>query len=170
MSWNWHDYNAVDAVLVGILLLSVVLGIVRGLVREVCSLVVWVLATLVAYLFGYKLAILLTHWIHEPTMRLTVAMAILFVLTLLVGALLVYVMSELVKKTGLTTADRLLGIFFGLARGVVIIMALTLYMPMSFKQSPAWDHSRLAPQFIAWENVSRQSVQKMGDAVHQLSH
>jgi membrane protein required for colicin V production len=169
MSWNWHDYNAVDAVLASILLVSVVLGIVRGLVREVLSLAVWILATLVAYLFGNKLAILLTHWIHEPTLRLTVAMAILFVLTLLVGALLVYVMSELVKKTGLTLADRLFGIFFGLARGVVIIMALTLYMPMSFKQSPAWHHSRLAPQFVAWESVSRQSVQKMGDAVHHLS-
>jgi len=169
MTLNWHDYNYADAILALILLTSMLLGIVRGLVREVFSLVAWLMATLIAYLFGPKLAVLLAHWIHEPALRLTFGMAILFVATLLVGALVIHVLSEIVEVTGLTYADHVLGSLFGLARGVIIIMALTVYLPASIKHAVAWQQSRLAPQFEAWEKLSRHSVQQAVDAVHRLA-
>ena len=52
------------------------------------------------------------------------AIAILFVLTLIVGAIVNYVISQLVDKTGLSGTDRVLGAAFGLVRGALIVAAL----------------------------------------------
>jgi len=92
-------------------------------------------------------------------LRLTLGMAALFIMTLLVGALLNYVLTEMVKSAGLTAADRILGCAFGLLRGMVILMALSFYLPNGMKQSAGWQQSLLAPHVVAWETAIRRSVQ-----------
>ena len=164
---NWHSYNGLDWIIVLILLASVGFGIVRGFVRETLSLIILILATLNAYLLGDKMATLLVDWISKPSLRVSIGMIVLFVMTLLVGALLNHVLSEMIKKSGLTAADRILGMFFGLARGIIIVMLLTLFMPASIKQTTSWQHSTLVPPFQAWELESRASVQSAGAFVHR---
>jgi membrane protein required for colicin V production len=164
---NWQAFNWIDWMLVGVALVSVGIGITRGFIREVLSLVVWILATFNAYLLGDELSTMLTDLINKPSVRLSIAMAVLFVMTLLVGALLNHVFSEMVKNSGLTSADRILGIFFGLARGVILIMMLVLFTPAYMKQAKSWQQSRMLPQFQAWEAASRESVQSMGAYIHR---
>ena len=50
----WPDY----AILVTILI-SILVGLLRGFVKEVMSLLIWVLAFLVAYQYGGNLAVLM---------------------------------------------------------------------------------------------------------------
>ena len=166
MILSWHSYNWVDWVIVLILLVSIGFSMARGFIRETLSLAVWVLAVFNAYLLGDKMATLLAHWISRPSLSITMGMLTLFVMTLLVGALLNHVLAEMVKKSGLTAADRILGIFFGLARGVIIAMVLTLFVPGSVSQTQGWQHSILVPSFHAWEMDSRETVQHVGDFFH----
>lgn len=164
---NWQSFNWIDWLVVAVLLASVAIGIARGFIREMLSLVVWILASFNAYLLGDELATMLVDLISKPSMRITIAMAILFVMTLLVGALLNHVLAEMVKKSGLTSADRILGVFFGLARGVILIMMLVLFAPAYMKQANGWQQSQMLPQFQAWEAGSRKTIQNMGAYIHR---
>lgn len=164
---NWQNFNWVDWLLVAILLASVAISISRGFVRETLSLAVWLLATLNAYLLGDEMASLLTGVIDKPLLRTTAGMAILFVLTLLVGALLNHLLAEVVKKTNLSAADRILGVFFGLARGVIIIMMLVLFSPTVIRKAESWQQSRLLPRFEAWEHETHEAIQNTGAMIHR---
>ena len=104
---NWVDF----AILV-IVLLSSVISLLRGFVREALSLANWVLAIWVSISFAYNLANLLKGSIDSPNVRVSVAFGILFLSTLIVGALVIYLVTQLVRKTGMSGTDRMLGVIF----------------------------------------------------------
>ena len=164
---NWQNFNWMDWLIVAILLASVALSISRGFVRETLSLAVWILATLNAYLLGDEMASLMTDMISRPMLRTTIGMATLFLLTLVVGALLNHLLSEMVKSSSLTAADRILGVFFGLARGVIIVMMLVLFVPEVVKKAEGWQQSRLLPRFEAWEHETHEAIQNTGATIHR---
>ena len=114
----------VDIAILALIVVSTVIGVVRGLVREVLSLVAWVAAFWVALAFADALAPHLGFVSDSEAIRSLTAFAGLFVVTLIVGALVNYMIGILVKSTGLGGTDRVLGMVFGLLRGVVVVGAL----------------------------------------------
>ncbi|MEE9358305.1 CvpA family protein [Candidatus Vondammii sp. HM_W22] len=137
----------VDYIILGIIGLSAVISLVRGFVREALSLAVWVLAFWVAWTFFRELAEQI-DWFALPSVRLGVSFAILFITTLMLGALVNFLMGQLVNKTGLSGTDRLVGIFFGAARGVLLIAVLVLLAGLTpFPNDPWWHESRLIGYF-----------------------
>ena len=114
--------TAVDWVIIVVLAVSTLLSLWRGFVREALSLAGWVAAFLVANLFVDQMASLLAGTIDNITGRYVAAYAILFVATLIVATFATYVAGQLVKATGLSVLDRVLGTVFGFARGIIIIL------------------------------------------------
>jgi len=137
----------VDYVIIGILGLSAMISLVRGFMREALSLAAWVLAFWVSWTFFRELAVQL-DWFSVPSVRLGAAFAILFVATLMVGALVNFLMGQLVDKTGLSGTDRLIGVFFGAARGAVLVAMLVLLAGLTpFPNDPWWGDSQLIEYF-----------------------
>ena len=146
---NWIDYA-----ILGVILLSAVISIIRGFVKEAISLAIWFSAFFIASQFYADLATYLTKF-DDLMIRNGVAIAILFVATLLIGGLVNYLISQLVQFTGLTGTDRALGLVFGALRGILIVSALLFFLdtftPMS--ASAWWSTSVLIPEFsliIEW--------------------
>lgn len=125
---------------------SVIIGTLRGLVREVLSLAGWVVALVVANTYGEALATMLPEMVPGELTRLIVAFIALFIGTRLLVALVARTLSELVKATGLTLIDRTLGSFFGVARGVLlVVVAALLCGTTAIPQQAFWKEARFSP-------------------------
>lgn len=141
---NWADWA-----IIGIFSLSCIIGLIRGFVREALSLVIWISAVLVARLFGNQLETLLVGHIETPSVRLMTAYALLFLSALLLGAMLSYLIGALVRATGLSGTDRLLGMVFGAARAFIIVMAILILLPgfVPVNEDNWWKQAQLIPYF-----------------------
>ncbi|MDB2386618.1 CvpA family protein [Shewanella sp.] len=145
----WIDYAII--IVIG---LSAVISLVRGFVKEAMSLVVWFAAFFIASQFYLQLATYLTG-IQDELLRNGVAVAILFICTLILGAMINYIINQLVEKTGLSGTDRVLGLCFGALRGALIVSAILFFLD-AFTGAPNtnwWHNSQLVPEFgvvIQW--------------------
>ena len=140
---NWADY-----LIVIVIALSMLIGLWRGLLREVISLVTWIAAFAIAFLFAEDGAAHLTPYLDVPSLRMAAAFGGLFLITLLLGGLIGLVATHLVDYTGLTGTDRVLGLVFGLGRGAVVIAILVLAAGLTpLPKDPWWQQSRLLPHF-----------------------
>lgn len=136
----------VDGVFLGILAISVVVGLVRGLVFELLSLVGWFAAWFAAQWLTPMVAP------HIPVGRIgsgvnhAAAFALTFLAALIVWGLLARLLRFVIHATPLSLVDRLLGAFFGLLRGVVVLLAIALFVGMTpLVTSAPWQASVGAP-------------------------
>jgi membrane protein required for colicin V production len=144
---DWMQFNGADWAIIVIIGLSVLLSLWRGFVREAISLTGWVAAFVIANMFVGEMAALLAQWIVNVTGRYIAAFALLFAGTLIMVSILGKMGAQLVRVTGLTLLDRLLGTAFGFARGVIIVLVL-VYLLRQFAppQNLIWlDQAQLMP-------------------------
>lgn len=140
---NWLDF-----VILGVIGLSALISLVRGFAKEALSLLIWFGAFFIASQYYAKLAVYFSN-IEDDMFRNGAAIAALFVATLIVGALINYVIGQLVQKTGLSGTDRVLGIVFGGLRGVLIVSAVLFFVDTftTLNNSEWWETSELVPHF-----------------------
>jgi membrane protein required for colicin V production len=88
-----------------------------------------------------------------PSLRAITAFILVFIGVLLIGALLNFFIGLIVKATGLSGTDRLLGTVFGFVRGVFIVMIFLIYVPKyaPIKSDPWFQQSSLIPYFSPYE-------------------
>ena len=131
--------TAFDYVAVTIVAASALLGVWRGVVGEVIALIAWVLAFLAAKWWGDEVAQrLLAGVIADPALRIVAAWVAVFVVVLLLMALLRLAVRGLLKALGLSPTDRLLGVIFGLARGLLIVLVLVAVGGMLSMAKERW--------------------------------
>jgi membrane protein required for colicin V production len=162
---NWADWTILI-----ILGLSCLIGLVRGLIKESLSLAVWLAALFIANHFKTPAAQLLAQHIQTPSLREMAAFGGLFVLTLLVGSLINFVIGQIVKMTGLTGTDRMLGMVFGAARGFLIVMAIIIFLPpvIPIDKDSWWHQSVFIPEFIAFEDSAREIFRQMAGVYRSI--
>lgn len=149
----------VDWLILAIILISALISVSRGFIKEAFSLLSWIVAGFVAWSFGGGLAPYFEPYIALPSARVIVASLILLVVTLLIGSLVNFLLAQLVKSTGLTGTDRLLGMVFGGARGVMLVVLLIgLLSLLPVTQDPWWQASNLIPHFLLIADWSKDLV------------
>jgi membrane protein required for colicin V production len=143
----------VDIILLVIILLSALIGLARGLMREVLSLVTWATAIALALIGTPVLATMLIPHVSESWMRNGIAFAGIFLGTLVVGGLVQWALGALVKSTGLSGTDRLLGFVFGGARGVLVCLVGLIALRAFVEQTAWWQSSLIIPELLAFEQA-----------------
>ncbi len=138
----------IDIAIIALIVLSALLSLFRGFVKEALALASWLVALWVSMLFYEDLAVVMSQWIAEPSLQNIAAFSILFIGVLLLGALVNYLVSKLVVKTGLAATDRMLGVLFGVARGGFIVAIVVLFAGLTpLPQDPWWQESQLLGYF-----------------------
>lgn len=135
-----------DYVVIGIVAVSLAIGAWRGLVGEVLSLLAWILAAIAAWFFGAEVGQGLFGGLRDPLMRFVAGHATVVIAVLVLVALVKLALRGMLKALGLTVVDRLLGVSFGVVRGLAIVVILVLVGGLtSAPRQDWWRQAVLAP-------------------------
>ena len=135
-----------DYLVLFVLSASIVISTLRGLVKEILSLVSWIVAFVVANMYGAQLAPMLPQVVPGDTLRLILAFVALFIGVRLLMALLMMAVDAVIKASGLSLADRGLGGLFGLARGIIFVLAAVIVAGMTdLPKQDFWKNALLSP-------------------------
>lgn len=127
-----------DWIFVAVLCISLVVGLWRGLVYEILSVLNWIAAFVLAQWFAPSAAQWLPLTGATEVVRYAAGFVLVFVLSLFAGGLLAFLIRKLVAAVGLRPVDRVLGGAFGLVRGVVILLVLTVVVGMTPLVKAVW--------------------------------
>ena len=133
-----------------VLAVSLLIGAWRGLVYEVLSVLGWALSFYLAQLFAPDLASRLPLQGASEPVRYAAAFVLIFVVAVLLAGLVAVLFKKMVEAIGLRPVDRTLGAAFGLVRGGILLLALTVVVNMTaFKSSAWWQQSQGAEVLTA---------------------
>src|SRR5688500_1378784 len=116
MSLHW-----IDLVIIAVIGLSAITGLFRGFVKELIAICVWILALWLAFTYSSQLQPWLHPYIKDNTGNAIVAFILILLATLLIGGIINALFSFILRQSGLSGTDRLLGVVFGFVRGVFIV-------------------------------------------------
>ena len=139
MSW-------VDLVIITVCFASAAFGAMRGFAKETLSLVTWIAAIWVAWNFSWMVTYFLGEWAAAPELKIWAGRVIVFVVVLVAGGIAGRMAGSLVRYSGLSGTDRVLGSIFGLGRGAIILGLAVLVLEITgLDQDPWWREARLSP-------------------------
>ncbi len=136
-----------DYVILFLCLASALIGLWRGFTAEAMSLLTLLVSIWLAWAFAGRFEAMLGSWVGaSPEVRIWAARVVVFVLALLVGGLISWLARKLIRHTGLSGLDRLLGAGFGVLRAVVLVGLAVIVMEfLGLQQEPWWQEARLKP-------------------------
>ncbi len=149
--------TAFDFIVVGIVGISTVLAFLRGFVRVSISLAAWVIGVVAAMQYSDLFAAMLPQFsggdaaaaANAHSTRYIVAFALIVTAALLVGTLVGWLISRLVRVVGLGFVDRSLGGVLGVARGLLIVVLVILGAGMTnLPQQEWWQNALLSPPLV----------------------
>lgn len=160
-----HFMSTIDWLIIAVVILSTLLSLKRGFVKEVLSLLTWVVAFVVSVKFSDQMQGLLIEQVQNDQIRYIVSFVSLFVASLVVGALVSYLLGSLIQVTGLSSTDRVLGMLFGFARGSLIVVAFVSLLSLSpaIEETAFWKTSQLIPQLGQLNDWTRDMLGKSSD-------
>lgn len=129
-----------DWVVISVVGLSAVLALFRGFVREILSLTAWFIAAFVTVNYYEQVSKMLEAHVSSGTARLGLSTIGLFLAVLLVTAIVNSIIMRFLKAGGdLSILDSLMGMLFGVLRGVFIVSLAYLMFSVVFeKEFPDW--------------------------------
>lgn len=170
---DMSQMNFVDIIILIVFFMSMTMGFVRGLISEVVSLVALIAAFVIAIMFSDSLA---AYFTNTDSIRSVVAQTssvigtstatpvsyvavgvsfgLLFGATLLVGAIVKYIINIPFQFGMLGLGNRVFGGLFGLARGGIINLVLIFMVQISpLGTQPWWVNSQFVQAYqpaVGW--------------------
>ena len=155
--------NPFDILIIVILGYSLIRGLFRGLVKEVSSVIGVFGGFYAAYTYYRLVADLLSGLIQDVSYLNILSFMIIFCIVLIVVSVLGVIVKYLLNIAFLGWVDRIGGVVFGLAKGILIVsvifISLTAFLP---KGSAFIKNSVLAPH-VSWvsEKMAKVVSQEM---------
>ncbi|MBT7951543.1 MAG: CvpA family protein [Gammaproteobacteria bacterium] len=119
--------QTVDICILVLLALPAIVGVLYGFLNIVFSIVAWTLASVIAVKFGAYFTPMLASLTETVLLQKVLAFIGVFIISLMILTGIAYFIMKLLGRTGLTGADRILGLFFGFALGGFIV-AVIIFM------------------------------------------
>jgi len=151
-----EGFTIIDGGVALIIVISALLAYSRGVVREVMSIVGWIAAAVLGFIFAPRVEPLikevpmLGEFIADSCeLSIITAFAAVFALALIVVSFFTPLFSSLVQRSALGGVDQGLGFLFGVARGILLVaIAFFVYDTVITGQSfTIVDESRAAQVF-----------------------
>lgn len=140
--------DMLDWGIVGIILISTLISLWRGAVREIFSLATWLIAAFVGFKFNALLIPFFTAFTQNETLQLVASFLTLVILVVIIGTIIGVMVSNATSTVGLGGLDKILGLGFGCARGILIIALVVLFAKQTELPSQQWwKDSALLPSF-----------------------
>ena len=138
----------IDIIIAVALITSIIVGFVRGFVKESISIATLVIAIWAALYFGPVVGDVSQSWISSEELQTWFGRILVFAIILSVGGLLGWGISKLIRLSVLSGFDRLLGSFFGVLRGILMVAVFAIGGQFAgFDNDDWWLQSRLLPHF-----------------------
>ena len=131
--------TAVDVLIIGVILISAGFAMLRGLIHETFAILEWVAGGYVALRFTPVFQPLFNGAIRPPWLEWLLVFIGTFLVVFVPLSIMSHRLSQMVKQSDIGPVDRVLGLVFGVARGLVIVglayIAFTALVPL--KDHPA---------------------------------
>jgi membrane protein required for colicin V production len=125
-----------------------IIGFVRGFVKEIISISTLFFAVWASSYFGANLGSYFDIWLTSTGVQIWFGRILIFIIILVLGSILGWVTTKLIRLVLLGGIDRLIGSIFGALRGVLIIGLFVIVGQYSGFDSDAWWlDSHLLPHF-----------------------
>jgi membrane protein required for colicin V production len=135
-----------DVLILLVLVGSTLIGLLRGFVREAVSLAFWIVAIWSAWRFGPVVEPHLGGLMADPKVAPWVGRLVILMLVLLVGWVLGMLLSYFTRSVGLGPLDRVVGLIFGVVRGMVLVGLMIIGGELlQLNQEEWWHRSKLVP-------------------------
>jgi membrane protein required for colicin V production len=138
--------TAADAFILLVLLGSTLIGLLRGFVREAVSLAFWILAIWAAWKFGRMIEPHLGGLLADPNVAPWVGRLVILIAVLVTGWMVGFVFAYFTRSLGLGALDRVIGLLFGVVRGVVLVGLMIIGGELlHLNHEDWWGRSKLIP-------------------------
>ncbi len=155
--------STADIVILCLIALPAIVGVFYGFLNILFSLLSWAISLGLSVKLVPYFSPLLENYVEQPVIRMILAFIAMFILSLLIMSGISFLIVKLLGKTGLTAADRILGLFFGMGLGGLIVAVIVFLAGFTaFPQEPWWEESKLAEPF---ERISMWSSRFLPESV-----
>jgi membrane protein required for colicin V production len=158
-----------DVLILLVLLASTIIGLLRGFVREAVSLVFWVVGIWAAWVYGPLVEPHLGGLLAQPAVRPWVARIVVLIVVVLVGMAVGALSGHFMRLVGFGFLDRVMGVMFGLARGMVLVGLMIIGAELlQLNHEDWWGKSRLIPYGETVGDWLRAMVGENGEPWYRL--
>lgn len=167
--------TAFDAIAITIILVSGLMALARGFIRELATLIAFVAAIVAAFFARAYFREPLDNILPETMPPWTPDAIIVLGVFIIVYVILAVIGSKMSKHIqgaeGIGVINRLAGLLFGAARGVIVIIAFVLVMNLALPEErvPPWiAEGQLYPYFADWAQQVRDFAPRLAEQAADL--
>ena len=137
--------NVADWFILVVLTASGLISLARGFTKEFLSLFLWIFAFIAAVSLEFLATPKINEFIGNEEVSKILGVIVVFVICFVLGGMVIKLISKLIKWSGASGFDRLLGVLFGLTRGLIVLFVIFLLLPASVKSTDLIDQSKITP-------------------------
>ncbi len=121
----------IDIIIVAVITLSVITGLFRGFIKELIALSIWIIAIWLAIHYNPLIDPWLIPYVKDANIRKVLDFVIILLATLIAGGITNAALGFILKHSGLSSIDRLLGMIFGFIRGIFIVSVIIVMLKIT---------------------------------------